>query len=122
MEFRQDPTIMNSKVKRLWINSLRSGEYKQIQGCLKDEYGYCCLGVLCDLFLKFNNEQESSWVDHNFVVDSERGDSVLLDTVQNWAELNSGDPIIGNNLKAIEANDVSELSFEEIANLIEENL
>lgn len=32
-----------------WINALRSGEYKQANGALQNEYGYCCLGVLCEI-------------------------------------------------------------------------
>lgn len=35
-----------------WVKALRSGEYKQIQGLLKDDSGFCCLGVLCDLAMK----------------------------------------------------------------------
>lgn len=44
---------MNPEVKALWLNALRSGEYQQGTGKLKQTYGgdqrYCCLGVLCDL-------------------------------------------------------------------------
>lgn len=37
-----------------WIKALRSGQYKQCTGQLRkefiiNEYGYCCLGVLCDI-------------------------------------------------------------------------
>lgn len=31
-----------------WANVLRSGEYAQTTGHLRDESGYCCLGVACD--------------------------------------------------------------------------
>lgn len=30
-----------------WFKALRSGEYKQAQGCLTRDGGYCCLGVAC---------------------------------------------------------------------------
>ena len=61
------------EVYHLWLNALRSGEYKQARGCLHDEDsyvddngddvyndeddksfvgGFCCLGVLCDLAVK----------------------------------------------------------------------
>lgn len=33
----------------MWIKALRSGEYKQTRKTLQDEYGYCCLGVLCKI-------------------------------------------------------------------------
>lgn len=29
-----------------WIDNLRSGNYQQTSDCLRDESGYCCLGVL----------------------------------------------------------------------------
>ena len=32
-----------------WIKALRSGDYKQTNGNLRDENGYCCLGVACDI-------------------------------------------------------------------------
>ena len=38
---------MDAKLKALWIEALRSGEYQQTADTLKDRDGYCCLGVLC---------------------------------------------------------------------------
>ena len=35
-----------------WTKALRSGKYKQRKGLLQDSYGYCCLGVACDIFIK----------------------------------------------------------------------
>lgn len=40
---------MNPEWKSKWIEALRSGEYPQTHDCLKDNIGYCCLGVLCDI-------------------------------------------------------------------------
>lgn len=40
---------MDKELKEKWVTALRSGEYRQTTGELKDEYGYCCLGVLCDI-------------------------------------------------------------------------
>lgn len=37
------------------MEALRSGEYKQTGGVLRDERGFCCLGVLCELYAKENN-------------------------------------------------------------------
>lgn len=45
-------TKMNPEVKAKWVAALRSGEYKQTSYALKDRYGHCCLGVLCDLYAK----------------------------------------------------------------------
>ena len=45
---------MNRQIKDKWITALRSGEYNQDSdgGYLKTCDGYCCLGVLCDLYVK----------------------------------------------------------------------
>jgi hypothetical protein len=44
---------MNQDLKTRWLAALRSGEYRQGRGRLRDGdgdvYAYCCLGVLADL-------------------------------------------------------------------------
>ena len=40
---------MKKELKERWITALRSGDYVQSQGCLQDKYGWCCLGVLCNI-------------------------------------------------------------------------
>lgn len=41
---------MNPEVKRLWLEALRSGDYKQGAQRLRwSESTYCCLGVLCEI-------------------------------------------------------------------------
>lgn len=41
---------MDIKTKQKWVKALRSGEYKQGTGQLRNSKAeYCCLGVLCDL-------------------------------------------------------------------------
>lgn len=39
---------MNANAKK-WVKALKSGEYKKTKGTLRDEKGYCCLGVACEL-------------------------------------------------------------------------
>lgn len=44
---------MNPEIKALWLAALRSGDYKQGQGVLRDGAdNFCCLGVLTDLAVK----------------------------------------------------------------------
>ena len=48
---------MKQEVAEKWVAALRSGEYQQTQQtlCVNDEQGtrgFCCLGVLCDMFAK----------------------------------------------------------------------
>ena len=45
---------MNTKIKQKWVSALRSGEYEQGSEKLYSGRGYCCLGVLCDLYSKEN--------------------------------------------------------------------
>lgn len=51
----EKPIKMDPSVKLRWVRALRSGEYKQGQGFLRQtlnngELLYCCLGVLCELY------------------------------------------------------------------------
>lgn len=48
-------TKMKPEVKEKWLKALRSGEYKQTIRFLHTKEGFCCLGVLCDIFAKENN-------------------------------------------------------------------
>ena len=41
---------MNSSIKQKWVSALRSGKYFQATGALRNEDGFCCLGVLCDVY------------------------------------------------------------------------
>lgn len=46
---------------RKWVEALRSGNYPQTNGCLKNDEGFCCLGVAADVmapsaWLKTQNE------------------------------------------------------------------
>jgi hypothetical protein len=41
---------MNPHIKSKWVAALRSGQYKQGSGRLRDKKNrFCCLGVLCNL-------------------------------------------------------------------------
>jgi hypothetical protein len=47
---------MNQEYKTEWLAALRSGEYDQGKFKLKHKDNtFCCLGVLCDLYLNKNN-------------------------------------------------------------------
>jgi hypothetical protein len=37
---------MDAELKKKWVEALRSGEYKQYEGALKEGFSFCCLGVL----------------------------------------------------------------------------
>ena len=51
-------TLQQMENVKQWVQALRSGEYHQGHGRLKNADEYCCLGVLCDIQkdLKFDIE------------------------------------------------------------------
>lgn len=106
---------MKKKIMKKWVKALRSGDYKQTTGCLKDDTGYCCLGVLCDIYRK---DQKKGF---NFL---NRG--TLNETVMKWSGVKTDEGIIGDELeygneRLIEMNDFYKKSFKQIAKVIEKN-
>jgi len=123
------------EVKEKWLAALRSGEYPQSAHALRSNEGYCCLGVLCDLY---RLENPSRWVeDHDDLGtaavewDPKRAVSIVVPpmVVMRWAGLSEQNPCV--NLEDDEGeervtdlanlND-SGLTFEQLADVIEEHL
>lgn len=108
---------MNPEIKQKWVEALRSGDYKQARSCLYDPEtnSYCCLGVLTDIYRKELNRSKC------FLAGG-----YLSDNTQEWAGLSSCDPIINPSRatmrSASDSNDILSLNFNQIADLIEENL
>lgn len=113
---------MKKELKERWITALRSGDYSQSQGCLQDQYGWCCLGVLCDIvdstkWCEPDESYEGSVQEYNY----DFGDDQWLEDMppRKWLE-NHGLPYaMAKNLA--EQND-SNVQFIEIAKYIEENV
>lgn len=94
---------MKPDIKAQWIAALRSGEYEQAHGTLRarlesresvrETYGYCCLGVLCDLASKAGI---GSWDTLNTFQDNTGGfdATVLPPGVRRWAGLSQDNPDI----------------------------
>jgi hypothetical protein len=117
---------MKPEIKQKWLSNLRSGEYEQAQGFLRTTYGYCCLGVLCDLY---SQELNVPWTDHggkNFCDYDFLGEpSALPIEVVKWAGLKDQYPKVKDEkniqLQLTELND-NGTDFKTIANLIEKSL
>jgi hypothetical protein len=84
---------MKQEIKDKWVAALRSGEYSQTSSYLHDGKGFCCLGVLTDIYTKENG------------LDWDRGNDCkgeyysvcssfleLPKSVVEWAELPRRDP------------------------------
>jgi hypothetical protein len=116
---------MKKKVKKLWVEALKSGEYSQGTGGLRDGDLFCCLGVLCDIHAK---ETSSEWAAPTFKsFSSYSGYTVTLPTkVAKWAGLENNDPIVkspsGTDEEHLSVLNDGGATFEQIAGLIDEQL
>ena len=112
---------MNQRIKQQWIEALRSGKYKQTREVLRDNSGFCCLGVLTDIYLK---EHNLSWtVESGCFLAPERQDVSLPQSVVDWAGLSCkyGSPTDRDGIEFATHNDDG-WSFKEIAKMIESDL
>lgn len=118
---------MKQEIKEKWLKALRSGEYSQTKGVLRDANGFCCLGVLCDLHQK--ETPNAKWVDDNirFYNDGKMiTHGILSEKVMEWSGLNNTNPSVFDNmnLKFIPLATLNDdgRTFNAIANLIEKDL
>lgn len=125
-----EPTKLDPAVKADWVSALRSGEYSQGHGALQKGGGFCCLGVLCDLAVKagveltIGNACGCGDDDCSPGVTYNNNESYPPTPVLDWAGMSSMDPIVkyGGETRTLSALNDEGRSFEEIANLIEEQL
>ena len=105
---------MNPDVKRKWVKALRSGKYKQTKECLRDNDGYCCLGVLTQLYA---NEKHIAFEK----VKKGYSEENLCPAVREYAGLKKADPCV-KKVHLSTWNDNKGADFKKIADLIERNL
>ena len=107
-----------------WVDALRSGDYKQGNGCLRDHNdNYCCLGVACEV-LGLEAVISKHIPDHDrYQYDNEI--YFLPAAARDLLGLASDDSIIGYDpvqsepICASGANDQLHLDFNEIADMLE---
>lgn len=129
---------MDSSLKQKWVRALRSGKYKQATGALRNEDGFCCLGVLCDVYdpdkwvqpippLDEDEDDDGKW---NYADD---GDNYMYDTTEVLPEhitriagLTAQNPEvpygIDGEMKSLASINDDGATFHEIADLIETHL
>jgi len=116
---------MKPEIKAKWLEELRGGEYKQSRRTLRNSEGYCCMGVLVDIYIKetgkgsWNSDYLGNYV---FEGDSMSEEAVLPQEVMEWAGLHYPNPNIVDNNPCGKCNDVLELTFDQIADAIEKTL
>jgi hypothetical protein len=128
--------MMDVEVKRRWIAALRSGKYPQGQGCLRKDSGYCCMGVLCDLYdsnlwrsqKSFYSFQGERWYLSPYILFWSGLTANNPDVMVACQECDSAQPFececVGGMTKATlsKLNDEYRWSFDRIADIIEEQL
>jgi hypothetical protein len=76
---------MKADIKTKWVAALLSNKYEQTEGVLRNSYGFCCLGVLCDLYSQETGEEWWGMGYGGFAMHG--ADSVLPEQVRVWAGL-----------------------------------
>jgi len=106
---------MLNKNAGLWIEALRSGEYKQGRGALREWDKFCCLGVACELYQRevggLSIEILEPFRSYN------RLTLTLPEPVKDWLKLNSTSGSYGD--RSLTVDNDSGRTFEEIADIIE---
>jgi len=119
--------VMNQEVKVKWVAGLRSGEYKQGKDALKKGDLFCCLGVLCDIYMKETGNGE--WIQvkpkleglrYKFIDNEESSSVFLINSIKYWAGLDCCIPVV-KSCSLSSMNDRGE-TFLEIADLIDQEL
>jgi hypothetical protein len=101
---------VNVDVKKKWVAALRSGDYTQGHGCLRRDYKYCCLGVLCDVI------DPGRWYGDSYMYGVERASAYLPNKLRENVSLS-----ISHERILSQRNDLAQ-TFDEIAEYIEKNL
>ena len=131
---------MNADVAKKWVEALRSGNYLQGKGRLcsvteDDDKYFCCLGVLCDLYEREHSDmfgivqtiEDMNDFDYDYDIKHEvsydYSTLTLPQSVMEWSGIKHGDGTFTSDIEGETSlallNDELELTFDEIANIIE---
>lgn len=111
---------MDKRIKKLWVEALRSGEYKKGKGALRANGKFCCLGVLCNLHAQEHPEIAAQQTLKNTYMGHQE---LPPDEVYKWAKLDKYDiVVIGDISNEIALHNDNGASFKKIAKAIEEQL
>ena len=133
---------INKELVRQWVDALRSGKYKQGRRALRNvDNEFCCLGVLCDICKhRLNLDWELCVHDTDnhdiYVMDNYGGvlpdkvwDYLGREAADNKVQISITNPKLpssvvkdyfGSSIFLVTLNDVYRLSFDQIADIIEE--
>ena len=111
---------LKPEYKTRWLEALRSGDYRQTQQTLRNDEGFCCLGVLCDVV---KNDVNTDWTNERGGYTFLGADTELPDDVTGLVfserQPTDVDPLAGYNDGHWRGAAVTAGTFSEIADIIE---
>lgn len=110
---------MNAEIKEEWVAALRSGKYSQTEGSLRDEIGYCCLGVLCELLEARGIGHYDG--DNNYWFENKHEKNMPPTAIRDYLGLDSWKINYEGEIKSLDSLNDDGKRFEEIANAIEQS-
>lgn len=109
---------MKQAIAKKWVKALRSGEYQQGQGQLRDGDQFCCLGVLCNLHAQSHKAFART---QKFPDEYDREAAYPSEMVRKWAGIDTYNGWIPNLDQSLAAFNDEGFDFNEIADLIEKH-
>lgn len=104
---------INRRQLEIWINALRSGEFKQGYNQLQKGDTYCCLGVACKVLIP----------EHKLEIDEDGDMYGIMPGIQSycpkWLDEIAEDFTNKTGRELPNLNDAAGLTFDEIADLLE---
>lgn len=114
---------MNQEIKEKWVDALRSGNYKQGKSKLRNaDNTFCCLGVLCDVVnpKPWQQYSDNSW-SYQSNVEILPSDLYLAAGITCTGDLKKLVHVGSTTyLTLAQMNDSGNFSFQQIADIIEE--
>jgi hypothetical protein len=118
---------VKKEIAEMWVTALRSKKYTQGKGSLRTEHEsgreFCCLGVLCELYNQHNQPMELCYMATSLtrvLVSYNSRSCTLPPEVCKWSGIHTNGGNRRNGSTLIGLNDTSGYSFDQIANVIEE--
>lgn len=130
--------MANEQNIKLWIEALRSGKYKQGQYRLRQNNEFCCLGVACEIYDLIHANELPKLKECEDYYENNNNQTLPL-IIGEWLGVDDCNPSINiteimmekypelelysfeKTITLAELNDDVQLSFDQIADIIEDN-
>lgn len=107
-----------TEARKLWVEALTSGEYKQGKHYLLQHGAYCCLGVACELYRKHKGGPKWGPQKTGGGCEYDEHSGILPKRVRDWLGLRDSGGAYHGGASLVTMNDDGD-SFETIAAVIE---